>query len=167
MPVLAPWQCLCLASRVSERHHLTGDPHPRQHGTETRSRLWLDQVIPATPPDSLPCRGQPDPAAVASLWPPEERERLIAEFSRAPQSRDLTSAVARFLPRDLHRGRLRPGYRTSSLTADFEQTVKTARSPGADRVIVLSSVFLYRGSLPARLRRAPRRIDPRSDEEQH
>jgi hypothetical protein len=37
----------------------------------------------------------------ASLWPPEERERLIAEFSRAPQSRDLTSAVARFLPRDL------------------------------------------------------------------
>ncbi len=37
---------------------------------------------------------------VASPWP-EERERLIAEFSRAPQSRDLTSAVARFLPRDL------------------------------------------------------------------
>ena len=38
---------------------------------------------------------------VASPWPPEERERLIAEFSRAPQSRDLTSAVARFLPQDL------------------------------------------------------------------
>ena len=39
----------------------------------------------------------------------------------------------------------------------------TARSPGAASVIVLSSVFLYRGSLPARLRRAPRRIDPRRD----
>jgi hypothetical protein len=38
---------------------------------------------------------------VASPWPLEERERLIAEFSRAPQSRDLTSAVARFLPREL------------------------------------------------------------------
>ncbi len=38
---------------------------------------------------------------VASPWPPEERERLIAEFSRAPQSRDLTSVVARFLARDL------------------------------------------------------------------
>ncbi len=37
----------------------------------------------------------------ADRWPPEERERLVAEFYRSPEGRALTGVVARFLPRDL------------------------------------------------------------------
>jgi hypothetical protein len=37
----------------------------------------------------------------AGRWPPEERERLVAQFHRSPESRALTGVVARFLPRDL------------------------------------------------------------------
>ncbi|HEX9529413.1 MAG TPA: hypothetical protein VF951_18100 [Streptosporangiaceae bacterium] len=102
----------------------------------------------------------------ADRWPPEERERLVAQFHRSPESRALTGVVARFLPRDLvafcadYLGRdpLRPGpllFRRLLRDVLPMQLVVPARLAGdvAPVIRAWAAWTADRANLPERLRR--------------
>jgi hypothetical protein len=102
----------------------------------------------------------------ADRWPPEERERLVAQFHRSPESRALTGVVARFLPRDLvafcadYLGRdpLRPGpllFRRLLRDVLPMQLVLPARLAGdvAPVIRAWAAWTADRANLPERLRR--------------